>query len=303
MYKLINICLKEFINFYYSLKINDIMLLVILHVFISWNGFQFILDTSHLSLIIDNLSILYYLNIILQRFTNYIPILVFTSISGILIFFFLHNYLEIIFYRRFFRINKQLSDDKFNLFVNYSMPAFFYNLWILFILATIYLVFIVIYIFILIFGVYINLNIISVIQYSTIYFLFCIFFFNLVINDFVLPLVIEGNTFTDSIKKLFNYLLIHKLQLIKFYLLKFSLILINLTIFSIVLDILQGVRINHGISFNLPHLANRTGFFNSMIVLSLGILISLVLNAFGIHFLNIYVTKLKFKAFRNYFTD
>ncbi|MDD4155350.1 MAG: hypothetical protein PHY08_02150 [Candidatus Cloacimonetes bacterium] len=300
MSKSIQFFIKKVLHFYKSLSISEILLLLTLHIFIAWNGIQFILNSSHLFYLVDYYSLIKNLNFILESYTNLIPLIAFIILSGIMVFFYLHNLFEIIFAKRYF-LKEYQTDNNFSIFTNYSMPAFFHNLWMFFILASIFLVIIVLYILLLIFGIYVKISLLSIIKYTFTYFFFCLFFFNLMLNDFVLPLVIKGYTFSRALKRFYRYLSIHKKKIITYYFFKLCLIFINLALLTITVSLLSPFFIKHNIFLYLPFIDNSYSIFNTLFFFFIAITISLLINSFWIQFLNVLSSIVKYKIFNTYF--
>jgi len=302
MYRTFILALKEQIIFYKSATPLNFILIAILHIFIAWNGIQFIILPAHLNYILDHNSVMTNFRILTGVQANFIPLFVFICVTFILLYFFIRNFCEIINLKLMKKDilsgtegGKARRKEIFDLLINFSIPSFFHNFILIFILSSIYLMLLIIYIILLVFNVQITLDVFSILRYSLFYFLIGLVVFNTITIDFVLPELQMARTFSDSLQKFFRYFLSNKLNVCFFYSLKFCLMALNIMIFIYCLNLFIYEPI-----LRLPvNIDIYSCLFNTF-TLFIGVFISLMLNSIFMQFFSIYCFKFQQIVFRDY---
>lgn len=302
MYDLVKNSFKRQSSFYASLGFLDSFILGIIHLFIGWNGIQFVLRPTHLFFLIEDLSMYQTFNSILDSKTNFLPMFAFVIISLVLILYFLHNYFEIVLHKRFFSKDESKGKIKtyYNAFVNYSVPALFHNLWMGFILTSVYLFMLAVYFLLVVFGIRISFDLLSFIKITVFYFAFCLFFFNIILSDFIVPGICSGDSFSSVIKKFFHYFSENKSRIILYYMAKLAIIFTNMFLFIFTLKLVFVHAFKDIYFLSLSNFYNVSGAFTAVGIFVLGLVTSLLINVFWVQIFNVFFKNMFFELFKTY---
>ena len=281
-------------EYYRSSSLLDWLSMLFIHIFIAWNGVQFIIFPAHFDYIIDLYSIIQNFNIIYETQYIFIPLYAFCLLTGLLIFVFLKNFMEIEFHLSFHK-SKISFKDQFIQTINFSIPSFSHNFFILFVLATAYLVLLILYFLCISFEIHFNLDLSFIGKFTTYYFIFGVLFFNILTIDFILPETMKSKTYSESIENFYAYFKKNKLKFSFYYSFKICCISINM---FLLLHFFY-----HFVPKSFIVLPLSIGVESSlMIIVTLfsGALISMLINAFIVQFLNVFCYCLFSVLFEDY---
>ncbi|MCL2063335.1 MAG: hypothetical protein FWG98_03050 [Candidatus Cloacimonetes bacterium] len=320
MLQYLKLAWKKQTKFYLSLNFSDIWFIALLHIFVAWNGVQFILQPEHLFFFFDSIAFRQNYSLLQEIHPDFVYWFIFLSASFILLILCLKSAFEIELFeivRKKLKIDneqlilnriyenglieshltppyeeeqlKKLSiKDKFNLYVNLIVPTIFHNIGIIIILGIIYLLFFLVYKLLIVTGLQIELNLVELLRYSIIYFMIGLIFFNSIIVDFILPKMAQGKNFSETLGKIYDYFAINKLNFILFYTFKLFLITMNVLILIYFMYYLFPEPI-----IIIPvNMSVQTCIVNIFTVF-LGVILSMILNAVFVMFFNIYSICLK----------
>ena len=287
--------LKEQIAFYKSATPLNYILVAILHIFIAWNGIQFIALPAHLNYIVDYSSMMTNFRMLVDTQPSFIPLFAFLCVTFIILYFLVRNFCEIVNLELMKSEAKSHGKERFNMLINFSVPSFFHNLGLVFILSSAYLMLLILYLVLIIFNVHITLNALVVLRYSLFYFFISLVVFNTITIDFVLPELQKSQTFSNSLYKFFKYFLSNKLNVCFFYSLKFCLMALNVLVLIYCMNLFIRYPILH-----LPVNINMYSSLFNTLTLFVGVLISLMMNSILMQFFNIYCFKFQQILFKNY---
>ena len=294
MKKHLILAFKYQIKFYKSLKFVDYLLLAVLHVFIAWNGIQFLLVPTHINSFIGYNSMMRSINTIAQTQSRIIPLLLFIILSVVILFFMIRNYFEIV-YLDVMKSQKQKITNKFNLLINFTIPSFFHNLGIVFIMSSLYLLLLIVYLLLVVMNVHIPVDIFFVKRLSFIYFFSGLVLYNSVSIDFILPEMSKTGSYSSALTKFLKYFLLKKQDIFFFYSLKFFLIAINMVIFIGLINLFIRQPL-----FRLPlSMSLNMSLINTLTFLSC-LFISLIINSVFVQFFNVYCFRFFKLIFRDY---
>ena len=284
---------KQQIAFYRSIKLIDYISLAVLHIFIAWNGIQFFIVPTHVNYLIGYNSLMRSISIITYTQMRTVPLLLFIIMSIVIIFFFIRNYMEIV-YLEMMKSEKQRLKHKFNLWVNYTIPSFFHNIGVVFIMSSLYLMLLIAYFLLVVLGIHIPVDVFFVKRWSLIYFFTGLVIYNTVTIDFVLPEMSKTGSYTNALTEFLNYFMVNKQNIFYFYSFKFFLIALNMLIFVCLIRLFVQQPL-----FRLPlSVSLQTSVINVFTFLS-SLWISMIRNSVLMQFLNVY----SFKFFKQLFDD
>jgi len=276
-------------------RIIDICYLFALHIFVAWNGVQFFYFPIHLSMFVEK-SIVWE-NIILISTTQkgYVPLYIFIIGTILGLYFYLKHIFEI---RYYLEVNKIriCSQEQFHLFLNYTVPSFFYNILFLVLLLIIYSFLVAVYLLLIFYKIVDPLSQIKLVQFFLTYLVSGIILFNIWVNDFILPKLVINYSFTQSILFFMRYWGKNFRKIIYFYLVKIICIITSLLLLVLVLKYYP----NNYLSIYLTYNYNLVNGLYNLIMLFWGAIVSMFLYAFIICFFNVGCTKLYARLFRNY---
>ena len=126
MYNILHLTWQKQMEYYKSSSFLDWFSMLFIHVFIAWNGIQFIIFPLHFDFIIDIYSIIQNFHIIYQTQHIYLPIYCFFLITGFIFYIFLKNFMEIEFHYYFHKIKPNFK-QQFIQTINFSIPSFSHN--------------------------------------------------------------------------------------------------------------------------------------------------------------------------------
>jgi len=286
-YSIFYIALKDLLAYYKHLSIMEIIGVSFWHIFISWNGLQFIMNPQHIYLIIYSGSIEENVNTVLEYQSSFLPSFFYICITLIIVYLFLKVFFEVTFESECHQQDISLK-QRVNVSINFCIPAFFHTLGVLFILASAYLIVVIIYLILIITNIQIVPDVYDVIRYSLWYFGIGVVLFNAVLLDFVLPLMRQGNTFSVVLKKCYYYFTENKMNLCFFYSLKLCMIGISMMLYLfflayVVREPFLTLTTTSGLQNNL---------YNTSIIL-LAFTVSVVVFAFFMQFFSMYCYQIK----------
>ena len=296
-HKLLIIAFKNQTSFYKTLKPLNFLYLLIIYIFISWNGIQFLLNPKHVVLISNLQNFNRNIQIMLSSQTNVIPFVIFIILTFAIIIYLLKLYFEIGL-NNLMKTEKIGIKQKINILIDFVVPNLYYMFGVIFIQTTIYLALIIIYLLLLTFGLFIVLDIYEIIVFTAIYYLigFCVF--NACMIDFVLPEMMSKKTFSEQFKLMLSYFSNNILNIVAFYLFKLILVLTSLILF--VYFLMYAIP-NLTSIINMPLIEDLSDITNATTTLILSAITSMVLFSFFINFFSIYCRFLKIELFADYF--
>jgi len=233
-YSIFYIAFTNLLSFYKSLRWKELMTIFILHIFISWNGIQFIINPRHIYIFIFSDSLNEGIKSVMDYQSAFIPSFFYIFCSLILCYALLKVFCGITFEQNVRGLKTHIS-ERVNTVIDFCVPALFHNLGVLFILASVYLIFLVVYILLVIMNIEIILDVYNVIEYSMWYFAVGIVIFNIVLLDFILPQMSKGETFSDTLKRFFSFCYENKMNICFFYSLKLCMIGFSLMLYVLFL--------------------------------------------------------------------
>jgi len=280
---------KSNLDFYRKKDMYEFFNLAFLHIFIAWNGIQFILYPSHFNIIVDFFSLLQNFQTVQDIQKDYIAWFLFIIGSFVLFYMGLKYFFEIIFYDKIRKDDNQIK-NKYTFFQNLIIPSFFHNLGVLFILFTVCLLFLLLYFLLTVIGIQIEIDFVEILKYMIFFFLLSLVFFNSLVIDFVLPEMAKGHSFSISLKKFYHLFLDKKLKVVHFYLVKILFMIVNVIVFYLFLKFLFSEPV-----IVLPINVSVLNIF----IVFIGFMISVVLNAVFVMFFNVYSFFLKDEIIEN----
>ena len=294
MYNHLKLSWKRQNEFYRNFGFLDFFSLFFIHIFIAWNGIQFLLFPLHFDYIIDTISIFQNYEIVEKTQSVYVPLYIFCIVTGLILFIFIRNYMEIEF-NNIFHKKKTSFKDQFIHLVNFSIPAISHSFFVVFVLATAYLFLLILYFLLLSFGIGIPLNLHWVVKFSFLYFCIGVICYNIITTDFVLPELLKSKTYTEAINKFYAYFKENKLKFFFFYTFKFCCISINILILIYFL--------HYFVPRSFIILPQTVGLQSSLVLivtLFSGVMLSLLINSFIIQFLSVFCYSLFSVLFKDY---
>ncbi len=275
----------DLIDFFKKKKFSMIFLILSIGLFAGWNGIQFIILSNHFYYFQDYHGLETFILTIIQNFTYYIPLSIFIIITGMIVFWFLHHWAEIELYSE---MKKELSfKDKLAALINVSIPAFMFMGFVLFLIITLYLVLMISYFVLLAIGIKVAISLKFIMFKSLMYMLFLSYFALFVLDDFVLPLQIEGLSFTESLKKTWAIFKSNIEQFFFYYIMRYFIITISLIIFWRVLSLISLVLLKSELTqlyyvrfIGVTRLSFFSDYFLVIAKISVSLLLSFMLFAF-----------------------
>ena len=294
MLKILKLTFNKHIEQYKKSSFIDLFSILFLHVFISWNGIQFLFYPIHFDYLIDITSIAQNIAIIEQTQALYIPLYLFCIITGFIIIYFIKNYMEIEMYC--YNNNIVLSfKHHFIHLINFSVPAFFNNIFIVFVLATVYFLLMILYFLLISFNINIPLSFDWLVKFSIYYFFTGIVMFTIISTDFILPEILRSNTYKDGMNKFHLYFQENKRKVFFFYLFKLLCVITNIIIFIFFLHYFIPTTI-----LTLPLSTSLSSSLILILTIFSGVVLSLLINSVIVLFLNIFCTNLFDVLFDDY---
>ena len=282
MHKVFISTFKSQVDFYKSSKTFDIAIVFFLNIFIGWNGIQFLLYPSHLYLFINSHSLQQNYHAITMIQQYFIPLFIYITISCFILFTIFKVYSEISFQNMIQR--QRLSfKRKFNLLINFTVPAFLHNIGVVFVLASVYLLFVIVFSILIVLDIVVNINQIEIMRISLLYFAVGLILFNMILHDFVLMDMTRSNSFSISLKKFYAFFQQNKLNMYFFYSLKFCLMGLCTLLFVYFLVFIFSTQI-----IQIPFASDLYTSLVATTKLIFAILLSLSMYAIILQFLNTY---------------
>ena len=293
--KILVIAFKNLIGYYKSLNISDYLFLCFIYIFISWNGIQFLMNPKHLLLIIsDYFFINKYLYLMTNK-TTFTPLFIYIMVSSFSFYCFVKVYLEINFHYKQNKIECSFSNI-INHFVSFCVPVIFYNIAFLFIFLIPIMILFCGYLYLQRLGLFHDIDIYYLSMCLTIFFIYSIIFINMCFQDFILPVLADGNSFTFYLKKLIFYFIKNKLNILFFYTMKICFIGISMVLYLYLIILAFKKPL-----FDFPF---YDCFTNDVYMTFIIIAVMLTLNiiySFFIQFFCLYCRKVKVLLFAEFF--
>jgi len=286
-YNIFYAALKDLLAYYRHLSIMEIVAITFWHIFISWNGIQFIMNPQHIFLIIFSSSLEENMNTVLEYQSSFLPSFFYICITLIIVYLFLKVFFEITFDCEFKRQNMTFR-QRLNTMINFCIPAFFHTLGVLFILASLYLIVVIIYMVLIVINIQIVPDVYEVIRYSLWYFAFGVVLFNAILIDFVLPQIGKDDTFSLVLKRLYSYFMQNKMNICFFYSLKLCMIGISMLLYLLFLAyVIREPFLSLTNTFGLQNNLNNTA------VIILAFAVSVAIFSFFMQFFSLYCYHIK----------
>jgi len=286
-YNIFYIALKDLLSYYRHLSVMEIIGVSFWHIFISWNGIQFLMNPQHIYLIIFSSSVEENVNTILEYQSSFLPSFFYICITLLIVYLLLKVFFEVTFDSECKHQDISLK-QRINIMINFCIPALFHTLGVLFILASVYLIVVIIYLILIVTNIRIVPNVYEVIRYSLWYFAIGAVLFNTVILDFVLPEMKQGNTFSLVLKRCYYYFSENKMNLCFFYSLKLCMIGISMMLYLfflayVIREPFLTLTATNGLQNNL---------YNTSIIL-LAFAVSVIVFSFFMQFFSMYCNQIK----------
>lgn len=272
---------QDLAEFFKTSKSNFWAMLLTIGLFAGWNGIQFIIITNHFFYFQDYNGLENFFYSIMQHYSYYMPISIFSLISALFIFWLLHHWAEIELYSD---INRPMTfKDKFAGLVNTSMPFLMVMLMVFFLVITLYLLFLIGYLILISFGVSIALSPRFIFFKSLSYMLFIAFFVLFLLNDFVLPQQMRGKGFSESLKNLWHLYQNNKDKFLIYYTIRYFFIIVSLALLWRFLSLISNLLLKTEFTAYYYYRfisVNRLDFLNDYFIVLLKIIVSILLSFF-----------------------
>jgi len=288
---------ENLIHFYKNLTTQDFIAIFLLHLFISWNGIQFILNPNHIYLILSSSSVEETASSILDSQTAFLPTFFYIVMSFIICYFMVKVFCDLTFEHTIREYHTTIK-NRISTMIDFCVPAFFHNLGVIFILASVYLIFLIVYILLIVMNIEVTLDVYEVIKYTVWYFACGIVIFNVVLLDFILPYMSPQKSFSQILKSFLFFFTQNKMNICFFYSLKLCLIGFSLMLYVLFLVFVirqPFLSLYESFSFT-ENLYNTSTIF---VVLS----ISIILFSFFMQFFSLYCYQVKNILFADFDLD